>query len=195
MHTIVVDNNNYMQTSVYKPILQCSNLTEYIKILVPEIYFKYDMLDFMAKLEYKTPETGRIGSIELNDPAILENGYIQFVFAVDIDMTEEAGTLKVLLVFTKENEQGGESLVRNVGPADVYVKPIEKWEEDSDSVDKKLAEMQNMIDDIKETQDRMDKEKADNISYTDDMLQLTSNDSLIGDAVKIEKSELTWKEI
>ena len=195
MHTIVVDNNNYMHTSVYKPILQCSNLTEYIKILVPEIYFKYDMLDFMAKLEYKTPETGRIGSIELNDPAILENGYIQFVFAVDIDMTEEAGTLKVLLVFTKENEQGGESLVRNVGPADVYVKPIEKWEEDSDSVDKKLAEMQNMIDDIKETQDRMDKEKADNISYTDDMLQLTSNDSLIGDAVKIEKSELTWKEI
>ena len=195
MHTIVVDNNNYMQTSVYKPILQCSNLTEYIKILVPEIYFKYDMLDFMAKLEYKTPETGRIGSIELNDPAILENGYIQFVFAVDIDMTEEAGILKVLLVFTKENEQGGESLVRNVGPADVYVKPIEKWEEDSDSVDKKLAEMQNMIDDIKETQDRMDKEKADNISYTDDMLQLTSNDSLIGDAVKIEKSELTWKEI
>lgn len=201
MYSIVVDDNNYMHTSVYKPILQKSNLTDSIKILVPEIYSKYDMKEFSAELKYKTPQSGKVGAVIMSDPTILENGYIQFVVPVDINMTTEAGILKIILTFTKMDKlKEGTALVRKVGPADVPITAIGEWDgeipdEDIDAMDKKLAEMQNMIDDVKDMQEKLDKEKADNLRFENQILQLMSHNDPIGDQIKIENSDLEWKEI
>lgn len=201
MYSIVVDDNNYMHTSVYKPILQKSNLTDSIKILVPEIYSKYDMKEFSAELKYKTPQSGKVGAVIMSDPTILENGYIQFVVPVDINMTTEAGILKIILTFTKMDKlKEGTALVRKVGPADVPITAIGEWDgeipdEDIDAIDKKLAEMQNMIDDVKDMQEKLDKEKADSLRFENQILQLMSHNDPIGDQIKIENSDLEWKEI
>lgn len=200
MYTIVVDDKNYMHTSVFEPLMQKSNLVNSLKILVPQYYNGLDMNDFFAILEYKTPESGKVGIIDLNEKIILENGYIQYIVPADIKMTNEFGLLKILMIFTRRNEEGGTSFVRKVGPADIPIKQVGEWEGDDpdgnlDLIDQKLLEMKEMIDDIKEMQENLDNEKADNISYKNNILQLTSHNKSIGDSVKIQGQDLVWKEI
>lgn len=52
-----------------------------------------------------------------------------------------------------------------------------------------------MVEDVKGVQEQLEKEKADNVTYENNILQLTANDSPIGDPVKIEGTNLVWKEI
>ena len=200
MHTIVVDENGCMHTSVFEPIIQKSNLVNSLKILIPRYYNEFDMHDFTAMLEYKTPEQSKVGIVDLEDNVILENGYIQYIVPVDIKMTSEAGFLKIMMVFTQSDEDGKLLFVRRVGPADVFIKDIGEWEGEDpdgelDSIDQKIAEMQEMIDELKTSQKELDDSKADNISYEDNIIQLLSNGKSIGDSYEIQGQNLTWQEI
>lgn len=204
MYTILVDNKNCMHTSVYETILQETNLSSSIRILVPRFYEDFDMNDFKASIRYKSSDGESIGIIDLQDPKCLEkeNGYLQFMLPVTIEMTKNAGLLNILMSFTKSNNDDENSiLVRKISPCNICITPIGDWsgEEIPDSevnfIDQKLTEIKEMIDDVKETQDHLSKEKADDISYENNVLQLTSNDNPIGRSVKIENTDLVWKEI
>ena len=201
MYTILVDNKNYMHTSVREAIVQGSNLTNYIKILVPQQYGDFNMIDFRASIRYKIQDEQGVGIVEMDDPEELSNGYLQYLLPVTVEMTNKAGLLTLLLTFTKTDDLDESSiLVRKICPIEISIVPIGEWEgeipdSDIDYIDKKLEEIKDMVEDVKGVQEQLEKEKADNVTYENNILQLTANDSPIGDPVKIEGTNLVWKEI
>ena len=117
MYTILVDNKNYMHTSVREAIVQGSNLTNYIKILVPQQYGDFNMIDFRASIRYKIQDEQGVGIVEMDDPEELSNGYLQYLLPVTVEMTNKAGLLTLLLTFTKTDDLDESSiLVRKISP-------------------------------------------------------------------------------
>lgn len=62
MYTVIVGSDGSMVASVIETITQNSNLAHTLRILTPTEYCGYDVKNFAASLEYKTPESGSVGA-------------------------------------------------------------------------------------------------------------------------------------
>ena len=130
MYTILVNNDDSIRVSLKERIIQGSKLVDNFCFLVSPEYKGYDMRTFTVAVEYLKPEskTSKMEFLKLSNE--LYNGYLKYELPIDSAFTNEAGDVKVRLVFTRvELDDRGKSIqaVRRTNEAIVYVSPSSDW--------------------------------------------------------------------
>ena len=177
MYTILINEDNTLTASVVERVMQQSKLVDALHFLADPEYKGKDMRDYVVMLEYRLPVSKKYRTefLTLSDEA----GVIEFQLTFgNIEMDAEGRTTQY---------------IRKVGPGEIKIVDVYDWaatipDEALNALDQRIIAMQAMLKAMIDKNNTMMNSKADNLSYKNDMLQLTANGSPIGNAVEIKSS-------
>lgn len=193
MYTFLINADNSITASLVERIMQRSKLVDNLHFLADTIYSGVDMTNYTVLLEYKLPVSKSYKTEILKKSTELYKNKLEYKLPFDTNLTSEAGDIEFWLTFSDvEMTAGGETIqrVRKVGPGVVHIVPISNWadmvpDEALSPLDQRILELialnKSMYDQLNTNLDN----KADNIKYQNNILQLTSNGKEIGNAVEI----------
>ena len=187
---LITDNNELINTTPKKCIMQKSKLVDKLRFVANPIYEGVDLTNATVTLEYKLPISHKYRTETLVPSEEMVEGMLQYILPFDTKLTAEHGDIELQVTFTyvSRNEEGRIlQQVRKVQPTTITVTPIAAWsdfipDEALTSLDQRLLKIDAMIQDLNEFNSNLDKTKADNISLEGDLIQLTSHGNKIGDA-------------
>ena len=193
MYTILVDNDNTLQTSIKTRIMQRSKLVDSLHFLVEPMYNEHDMSTFTVTMKYQLPVSNEPCSELLTLSEELYKEKLEYKLPIDTKLTREAGDIEVLLTFTKaELDEDGvvKQYVRTTSSTVLKIIPIAAWtnittDDALNAVDQRLLQVDAMIQALTETGDLYSSTKADNIVLDSESqeIYLTANGNIIGDKV------------
>lgn len=173
------------QTNIYRK----ENMVDKLKFLFPEKYQELELADCTATLKYT--DTNNIPHAEiLQKDEELYKGKLAYTLPLDSELTEFPGNINLRVTFTKIDMETQTQYVMHTGEVTITVLPLADYynfvpDKSLEFVDQILGYFQTKIEAVEKIAETYDSEKADNISYENDKLQLTANGKLIGDSVTI----------
>ena len=195
MYTILVNNDNTLTTSVKERIMQRSKLVDSLHFLVEPMYNEHDMSTFTVAMKYKLPVSNEPCSELLTLSEELHKEKLEYKLPIDTKLTNEAGDIEVMLVFTKveiDEEGVGKQYVRSTSTTTIKIVPLAAWTNITtdaalNAVDQRLLQVDAMIKALSETGDLYSSTKADNIVLDSENkeIYLTANGNIIGDKVSL----------
>ena len=196
MYTILLNETNELITSVKERIMQRSKLVDNLHFLVDPIYKGHDMSEFMATMEYLLPVSKELHTEKLTLSDELYKEKLEYKVPFDTTLTKEAGKIEVQLTFTKiEMDEEGKTTqyVRKTSPASITIVPISAWSDiiaDSalDVIDQRLIQTEAMINALNDLSQEIYDNKADNIVFNTNKIQLVANGKPIGDPVSLDEA-------
>lgn len=196
MYTILLNETNELITSVKERIMQRSKLVDNLHFLVDPIYKGHDMSEFMATMEYLLPVSKELHTEQLTLSDELYKEKLEYKLPFDTTLTKEAGKIEVQLTFTKiEMDEEGKTTqyVRKTSPASITIVPISAWSDIiADSalgiIDQRLIQTEAMINALNDLSQEIYDNKADNIVFNTNKIQLVANGKLIGDPVSLDEA-------
>ena len=196
MYTILLNETNELITSVKERIMQRSKLVDNLHFLVDPIYKGHDMSEFMATMEYLLPVSKELHTEQLTLSDELYKEKLEYKVPFDTTLTKEAGKIEVQLTFTKiEMDEEGKATqyVRKTSPASITIVPISAWSDiiaDSalDIIDQRLIQTEAMINALNYLSQEIYDNKADNIVFNTNKIQLVANGKPIGDPVSLDEA-------
>lgn len=196
MYTILLNETNELITSVKERIMQRSKLVDNLHFLVDPIYKGHDMSEFMATMEYLLPVSKELHTEQLTLSDELYKEKLEYKVPFDTTLTKEAGKIEVQLTFTKiEMDEEGKTTqyVRKTSPASITIVPISAWSDiiaDSalDIIDQRLIQTEAMINALNDLSQEIYDNKADNIVFNTNKIQLVANGKPIGDPVSLDEA-------
>ena len=196
MYTILLNETNELITSVKERIMQRSKLVDNLHFLVDPIYKGHDMSEFMATMEYLLPVSKELHTEQLTLSDELYKEKLEYKVPFDTTLTKEAGKIEVQLTFTKiEMDEEGKTIqyVRKTSPASITIVPISAWSDiiaDSalDVIDQRLIQTEAMINALNDLSQEIYDNKADNIVFNTNKIQLVANGKPIGDPVSLDEA-------
>lgn len=176
--------------------MQKSKLVDSLHFIVEPNYKGKDISTFTVLLEYNTPVTHEYHSEILTLSNELYDGMLEYKLPFDTNLTKEAGNIEVQLTFSKVdlNEFGKPvQMVRKTSTTFISITPTAAWSDFVPdglltSLDQRILKQDAQIKELNEIAEKLDMTKADSLSYSENMLQLTSNGEKIGNAVSITSS-------
>lgn len=195
MYTLLINEDNTLTCSIKERIVQRSKLVDTLHFLADQTYKGVDMSDYTVLLEYLLPVSKSYQTEYLQKTDELYKNKLEYTLPFDTNLTSEAGDIEMHLTFYKvEMQPDGTTLqhVRKVGPGVVHIVSLSDWsavipDKALTPLDQRIIALealnQAMIDRLNASLDN----KADNLRYEDDKLQLTSGGKPIGNAVEITK--------
>lgn len=196
MYTILLNETNELITSVKERIMQRSKLVDNLHFLVDPIYKGHDMSEFMATMEYLLPASKELHTEQLTLSDELYKEKLEYKLPFDTTLTKEAGKIEVQLTFTKiEMDEEGQTTqyVRKTSPASITIVPISAWSDIvADSalgiIDQRLIQTEAMINALNDLSQEIYDNKADNIVFNTNKIQLVANGKPIGDPVSLDEA-------
>lgn len=163
MYTILVNDDNTLQTSVRKRILQGSSNVDYLHILVTPTYGNINISELTAILTYILPESKTRNTITLAPSEELYKDRIEYKLVFNEHFTSEVGDIKCWVSF-KNTEN---TVIRKTTMGVITILPVEKSENEEN------IPTTTSIDNI-----YLDKETNE--------LYLTSNGMVVGDKISLD---------
>ena len=193
MYMILITDSNELIPTHKERIMQRSKLVDTLAFLVNPTYNDLDISTCPLCLEYHLPVSGRYRAEILTLSDELYENKLMYKIPIDTNLTEEKGDVQLQVTFLRADlDTSGGSLqaVRKTTPCTLTIVPIAAWADViPDSVltplDQRLIKQDAQIKALDEFNQFLVKNKADNLVFTDDKLQLTSQGKRIGDAVTI----------
>ena len=187
MYTIIMNDDKQLVTTVRKTIYQRENMVDNIQFLFPEFYENINLSDCIAVLKY-IDVGNELHSEILSKDSELYKGKIRFILPINTKLTRFAGNVIIRINITKINTTTGISnevlktseCVISVLPDNTIVV--------SDDLTEKLATLESQIAELSNSQ-------VDDLSLTNDLLQVTANGITKGEGVKIIVSGVTDSEL
>lgn len=188
--TILINKNNELiNTTPRKCIMQKSKLVDKLRFLAEPIYEGNDLTGATVTLEYLLPISHRYCTENLILSPELYEGMLEYVMPFDTQLTTEHGNIELQITFTyvsRDNLGHIKQHVRKVIPTTIKITPIAAWsdmipDDALTSLDQRLLKIDAMMQDINEFNHNLDKTKADNICIEKNVIQLTSHGEKIGD--------------
>lgn len=151
------------------------------------------MADFTVKLEYILPISKEYKTEILVKSDELYKDMLEYKVPIDTKLTSEKGDIILQLTFVKADldaEGNSVQCVRKTSSAKLTIVPIEAWSNfvaDSalDAIDTKILELDAKLKEIKELADDIKANQVDDLKLTNDLLQVSSNGTAIGDGVNV----------
>ena len=193
MYTILITDANELVATKRERIMQRSKLVDTLHFLTDQLYKEQDMSLYTVSMEYHLPVSGKYRCEILTLSDELYENKLEYKLPIDTDLTAEKGEVEIQLTFLLSDlDEAGRSIqrVRKTSPCTLTIVPIAAWADViPDSVltplDQRLIKQDAQIKALDEFNQFLVKNKADNLVFTDDKLQLTSQGKRIGDAVTI----------
>ena len=181
MYTIIMDAN--------KQLYQRENLVDKIQILIPQYYQDIDLSDWIAVLKYVDQANIPHAETLTKDSDIYKNR-IRFYLPVDTELTKYSGDITIRITLTKIDMNSKTQYVLHTGETTITISPLKDYysfvpDESLEFVDQLIGNLEAKIEATEKIAEIYDTKKADNITYEDSRLQLTSNGQRIGDAITI----------
>lgn len=189
MYTIIMDANKQLVTTIKQVLYQRENLVDKIQILIPQYYQNIDLSDWIAVLKYVDQANIPHAEKLTKDSDIYKNR-IRFYFPVDTELTKYSGDITIRITLTKIDMNSKTQYVLHTGETTITISPLKDYysfvpDESLEFVDQLIGNLEAKIEATEKIAEIYDTKKADNITYEDSRLQLTSNGQRIGDAITI----------
>ena len=177
-------------------LYQKENAVDAIRLFVPTEYEEEDLSTYIGTMQYTTATNDAyVDILESVDPSE-KDGFLEFKLPVTTRLTASSGKVTVRLVFTKNDEETG---IRHILKSSELDIPIIPWSDyyayvPSDafsSIDNKLLELDAKADKLKSVEDNIEMNTPNDLTLTEDILQLSRTDpdteekTLIGKGVEI----------
>ena len=193
---LITQTNELIDTTPKERIMQKSKLVDELHFIVDAMYKGTDMSTFTMVMEYKLPVSNEYKTQILEQSPELYEGMLEYKIPIDTDITKYPGNVEIQITMSKlESDDRGKVLqrVRKVQPTVLKIYPIAAWSDmipdaDLTALDQRILKQDAQIKELNELADKLNMTKADNLSYSENMLQLTSNGEKIGSAVSITSS-------
>ena len=196
MYTILVTDDNTLNTSIRERIMQRSNLVDNLHFLTTPLYKnEIDMTDFTVNLEYMLPVSKQYKSeILTKSEDLYKDEYLEYILPFDTKITSEVGDVELQLTFIKADmDADGNSIqyVRKTSPTVIKILPIAKWsdiipDEALNAVDQKLLAIDARINEIAGIEEALESVVPDDLALSDDnVLQLSVKGTPTGNGVEI----------
>lgn len=193
MYTFLINEDNTLTCSVEERIMERSKMVDNLHFLADTTYKGVDMSDYTVLLEYLLPVSKRYKTEILTKSDELYKNKLEYVLPFDTNLTNEPGDVQIQLTFsniTMDPDGKTTQHVRKVGPGVVHIVPISAWSDvvpdaTLTAVDQRIIALEALAKTLQERNQAIFDSKADNLSYDDHVLQLTSGGKKIGNAIKI----------
>ena len=196
MYTILVTDDNTLNTSIRERIMQRSNLVDNLHFLTTPLYKdEIDMTDFTVNLEYILPVSKQYRTeILTKSEELYKDEYLEYILPFDTKITSEVGDVELQLTFIKADmDADGNSIqyVRKTTPTVIKILPIAKWsdiipDEALNAVDQKLLIIDARIKEIAGVEEALESVVPDDLALSEDnVLQLSIKGTPTGDGVEI----------
>lgn len=189
MFTILIkDTNEMLITTPQERIMQRSKLVDTLHFLVSPTYKDMDMSKFTLLMEYKLPISGECHSEVLTLSEELYKEYLEYKVPFDTSLTKECGKIEVQLTFlfnAMDMEGHITQYSRKISPCFINIIPVSAWSNmvpDSElaAIDQRILKLDAIANQLTDTQNLVIDNKADDISYENNTIQLMANGSKIG---------------
>lgn len=206
MTTILLNDDNELVITVKERVMQRSKNVDSVQFLVPIMYKDtINMTPYTCMLEYLLPVSKKY-KIEIlaRDSEIYEENFFRYVLPFDTGFTSEVGEIEFQLTLTfsdMDSEGVVTQYVRKSSSCMVPIIPITAWsdvipDEAINSIDQKVLELKELLNELNETAGVIDQTKADNIKIVsesdpdtgeeDKFLTLTADGEEIGDRINLD---------
>ena len=195
MYTILVNDDNTLTTSVRERVMQRSKLVDSLHFLVEPTYKELNIADFTVTLEYVLPISKKYKVETLIKSDELYKERLEYKLPFDTNLTREYGDIEIQLTFTKVDldEEGKDiQYVRKTSTTSITIVPISAWsdvipDEALTDLDQKILKTDAQIKELREMQENILVEKADNLVLDEENkeLYLTAEGNQIGNKVKL----------
>ena len=189
MYTIVMGQDKSLITTVKETIYRREKLVDKIQFLIPQKYNDINLSDFTVVLKY-CDQVNIAHSEFLSKDDVLYKNHLRFFLPIDTNITKYDGDIKIRLTLSKVDAESKKQYVLHTGETVITVLPLSDYyafvnDESLEFVDQIVGNLEAKIDEVEKIAAIYDKEKADDLSYEDNKLQLTSNGEKIGKAIVI----------
>lgn len=193
MYTFLMMGDKSLVATIKTTLYQREKLVDKIQFLIPQTYGDMDLSDWTVTLKYLDQVNTAHSEILTKDPELYKE-HLKYVLPVDTKLTQYAGDIKVRLTLSKVDMEVRTQYVLHSGEATVTIAPLSDYykfvsDESLEFVDQLVGNLEAKLEAAEKLAEMYDKEKADNLVYEDNELQLTSNGEKIGDAVTIKTIE------
>lgn len=193
MYTFLINEDNTLTCSVEERIMERSKMVDNLHFLADTTYKGVNMSDYTVLLEYLLPVSKRYKTEILTKSDELYKNKLEYVLPFDTNLTNEPGDVQIQLTFsniTMDPDGKTTQHVRKVGPGVIHIIPVSAWSDvvpdaTLTAVDQRIIALEALAKTLQERNQAIFDSKADNLSYDDHTLQLTSNGKKIGNAIKI----------
>lgn len=177
--------------------MQRSKLVDKLHFLTAPLYKGQDMSKYTVMMEYFKPVSKQYKSELLTRSKDLYENCIEYILPLDTELTSEPGTVEIQLTFTYiEMDEDGAVIqrVRKTSPGELKITPIAAWsdfipDEALSALDQRLLYLLARQQHLEDLQNAYMEEKADDISYENNVLQLLANGKKIGSKHEIASGQ------
>ena len=189
MFTIVMNKNKELVITKSAVLYQRENLVDKIQILIPQTYNDVALADWIATIKYVDQANIPHAEILVKDEELYKDR-LRYVLPVDTSLTKFSGDVIIRITLSKLDLESKKQYVLHTGEATIPIVPLKDYynfvpDESLEFVDQLVGELTAKIEATDKIAETYNRKKADNLSYVDDKLQLTSNGEKIGDAIDI----------
>lgn len=198
MYTFLINDDNTLTCSQQDRIMERSKMVDNLHFLASPTYNDVDMSEFTVTLEYKLPISNKYKTEVLSLSESLYKNKLEYILPFDTNLTSEPGDIEIQLTFTNvEMDVQGKitQFVRHVGPGVIHIVPINAWsdiipDDALTALDQRLIAADALLKSLNERNKTIMDSKADNLSYKNEVLQLTANGNPIGNAIKVTQDNV-----
>lgn len=189
MYTILMDKHKQLVKTVETKLYQREKLTEKLQFLFPKIYNDIDLSEFTIILKF-IDQQGISHAEILSPDDDLYKGKIRCTMPIDSDLTKFSGDISIRITFEKIDVENQTQYVLHTGETTITISPLKDYycfvpDKSLEFVDQLVGNLEAKIEATEKIADIYDKSKADNISYSNNNLQLTANGEKIGDSITL----------
>lgn len=193
MYTIIMDRTKNLITTEKTYLYQRENLVDKIQFLLPQKYSDLDISSCTIVLKYVDAANIPHAEILQKDVELYKNK-LRYTLPIDTALTRYAGDIYFNLTCTKVDMDTQKQYVLHTGETTLSILPIQDYyafvpDESLDFVDQLVGSLEANIEAMAKVADIYDQEKADNITYEDNKIQLTSDGRKIGNSITIATDE------
>lgn len=189
LYTIIMNKQKELIVTEKIYLYQRENLADKIQFLIPPEYNDLSLTDFTAVLKYV--DQGNVAHAEtLTKDDELYKGKIRYTLPIDTSLTRFAGDISIRITFSKVDMDTKKQYVLHTSEITITISPLSDYysfvpDESLEFVDQLVGTLEAKIDATEKIAETYDKKKADNITYDDNKIQLTSNGEKIGNSITI----------
>ena len=189
MYTILMDKHKQLVKTVETKLYQREKLTEKLQFFFPKIYNDIDLSEFTIILKF-IDQQGISHAEILSPDDDLYKGKIRCAMPIDSDLTKFSGDISIRITFEKIDVENQTQYVLHTGETTITISPLKDYycfvpDKSLEFVDQLVGNLEAKIEATEKIADIYDKSKADNISYSNNNLQLTANGKKIGDSITL----------
>lgn len=187
MYTFLLNKDKSLLATERIKIYQREKLVDKVQFILPQSYEEIDLTNKNVSiiLKYVDQEGNAQSEFLVKDDELYKDNYVRCELPIDTNITKFAGniTLHLTIIYLDVVNQINQVMhssetILTISPLkDMYVNINDKSLE---ILDQKIIELQASIEAANILNESIDKNKADDLSYEDNTLQLMSNGKKIG---------------